>query len=407
MGQRGADHNDIPAAAAKPKKRGWKNYQEKPRADGGVSRYINPTINGKQVWKLIPNDPKYRGKKGYERYLAEVRAEAIETTTNARFSDAADEWLDQYKRSKLSTYDSYQRIVNLHLKPYFVQGHLKDITSKDLTQFVSDKLAVPLGVEYVKKMVWVFRSIYDPYVNAGILRHHPGKTKIRYRETEVTDKELDEVEEDRRGGRALTVDEFHLLIENSRSVYPLLFSFMLWTGVRVSEALAMQWKYLDRRGQTYNVQRNLNRRRELTTPKTEASRAEVSLSTHICEWLERHRVEQAAEQLRTPEWNDNDLIFPSSGKYSPNPGEARSYSTVNTVLKLAAERAGIGLVTCHDLRHTCATLLIQKYRANIKEVSKHMRHANPTITQEIYGHLYPDDLPAMANAMDELLLVAK
>ena len=120
-----------------------------------------------------------------------------------------------------------------------------------------------------------------------------------------------------------------------------------------------------------------------------------------------HRAEQAAEQLRTPGWKKNDLIFPSCGKYSPNPGEARSYSTVNTVLKSAAERGGIGLVTCHDLRHTCATLLIQKYRANIKEVSKHLRHANPAITQEIYGHLYSDDLPAMARAMDKLLLEAK
>jgi len=51
--------------------------------------------------------------------------------------------------------------------------------------------------------------------------------------------------------------------------------------------------------------------------------------------------------------------------------------------------------------------LIQKYRANIKEVSIHLRHANPAITQEIYGHLYSDDLPAMAQAMDSLLLRAK
>jgi len=133
----------------------------------------------------------------------------------------------------------------------------------------------------------------------------------------------------------------------------------------------------------------------------------VSLSEFVCDWLERHRAAQAAERLRTPGWKDRDLIFASSGKFSPHPGEARSYSTVNTVLKGAADRAGIGLVTCHDLRHTCATLLIQKYRANIKEVSKHLRHANPAITQEIYGHLYSDDLPAMARAMDKLLLASQ
>jgi integrase len=51
--------------------------------------------------------------------------------------------------------------------------------------------------------------------------------------------------------------------------------------------------------------------------------------------------------------------------------------------------------------------LIQKQRRNIKEVSKHLRHANPTITQNIYGHLYPEDLTEMAGAMDELILGVK
>ena len=406
MGQRGADHNDIPAAAA-PKKRGWKNYQERARADGGVSRYINPTIGGKQRWVLIPEDPIYRGKKGYERFLAETLADAREKTTNARFAEAADEWLENYSRSKPGTLESYQRHVDLHLKPYFGATPLQSITSKDLPQFVSDKLAADLAIDYVQRMVWSFRAIYDPYVDAGILKRHPGKVKIRYRQTEVTGVELDEIEEDRRGGRALTVEEFQLLVNHSKGIYQLMFSLMLWTGLRVGETLAMQWRYLDLENLTYSVERNLNRHRELGTPKTEASRAKVSLSRFVGEWLERHRAEQAAERLRTPGWKDNDLIFASSGKFSPHPGATRGYPPVKEAIARAAARAGIGHVTPHDLRHTCATLLIQKQRRNIKEVSKHLRHKTPSITLAIYGHLYDDDLPAMAVAMDELLLASK
>ena len=406
MGAKREDNNDIPAAAA-PKKRGWKNYQERARADGGVSRYINPTIGGKQRWVLIPEDPIYRGKKGYERFLAETLADAREKTTNARFADAADEWLENYSRSKPGTLESYQRHVDLHLKPYFGATPLQSITSKDLTQFVSDKLAADLAIDYVKRMVWIFRAIYDPYVDAGILKRHPGKVKIRYRQTEVTCVELDEIEEDRRGGRALTVEEFQLLVNHSKGIYQLMFSLMLWTGLRVGETLAMQWRYLDLENLTYSVERNLNRHRELGTPKTEASRAKVSLSRFVGEWLERHRAEQAAERLRTPGWKDNDLIFASSGKFSPHPGAARGYPPVKEAIARAAARAGIGHVTPHDLRHTCATLLIQKQRRNIKEVSKHLRHKNPSITLAIYGHLYDDDLPAMAVAMDELLLASK
>ena len=78
---------------------------------------------------MIPEDPIYRGKKGYERFLADSR----EKTTCARFAEAADEWLENYSRSKPGTLESYQRHVDLHLKPHFGATPLQNITSKDLT----------------------------------------------------------------------------------------------------------------------------------------------------------------------------------------------------------------------------------------------------------------------------------
>ena len=404
MGEQRTDNDDLPAET---KRKRWRNYQERVRADGGVSRFINPTIDGKQRWVQIPDEGQYRGKRGYERFLRETLAEAADRATNIHFDDAAAEWLSAYSRSKAGTVDSYRRHIALHLNPAFGALALKDITAAQLTQFVTEKMAAGLTLGYVKRMVWIFRAIFDPYVDAGRLKRHPGKVKIRYRQAEVTGTTLDAVDEDRRGGRALTVEEVHLLIDNIYPSYRLMVALMVWTGLRIGEALAMQWRYLDTDKGLYHVERNLNRRRQLGTPKTAASRAPVTLSTYIVAWLERHRGEQAAERLRTPHWQDHDLIFASCGKWSPHPGAPRSYAPCKEALARGAARAGIGHVRLHDLRHTCATLLIQKHRCNIKEVSIHLRHTNPAITQAIYGHLYPDDLPAMARAMDTLLLGVK
>ena len=98
------------------------------------------------------------------------------------------------------------------------------------------------------------------------------------------------------------MEEFQLLVNHSKGIYQLMFSLMLWTGLRVGETLAMQLRYLDLENLTYSVERSLNRHRELGTPKTEANRAKVSLSRFVGDWLERHRGEQAAERLRTPGW---------------------------------------------------------------------------------------------------------
>ena len=97
-----------------------------------------------------------------------------------------------------------------------------------------------LSKSYVRQMTWIFTAIYDPYVNAGLLRQHPGKVKIRYRENEVADNELDDSEQDRRGGRALTIYEAQLLLHHIYHTYRMLPELLVWTGLRVGEALAMQ-----------------------------------------------------------------------------------------------------------------------------------------------------------------------
>ena len=218
----------------------WKNYTERPRADGGISRFIHPTIGGKQTWIRTPEDPKYRGKKGYERFLAETLAEAIEKITTVRFDDAAVEWLSAHEKGKPSTFENYSRVLKLHLIPYFGNEPLNNINSKDLIDFVTAKMGAGLSKSYVRQMTWIFTAIYDPYVNAGLLRQHPGKVKIRYRENEVADNELDDSEQDRRGGRGLTIYEVQLLLHHIYHTYRMLPELLVWTGLRVGEALAMQ-----------------------------------------------------------------------------------------------------------------------------------------------------------------------
>ena len=56
-------------------------------------------------------------------------------------------------------------------------------------------------------------------------------------------------------------------------------------------------------------------------------------------------------------------------------------------------------VRLHDLRHTCASLAISA-GANVKVVQKLLGHMTATLTLDRYGHLFPDDLDAVADAFD-------
>ena len=53
----------------------------------------------------------------------------------------------------------------------------------------------------------------------------------------------------------------------------------------------------------------------------------------------------------------------------------------------------------HDLRHTCASLAISA-GANVKVVQRLLGHKTAVLTLDRYGHLFPDDLDAVADAFD-------
>jgi integrase len=83
-------------------------------------------------------------------------------------------------------------------------------------------------------------------------------------------------------------------------------------------------------------------------------------------------------------------------------GPLRSSAWRRTVWTPALNQAGIDDLRIHDLRHTAASLMISS-GASIKAVQRQLGHASATMTLDLYGHLYDDDLDALADALDRKL----
>jgi integrase len=66
------------------------------------------------------------------------------------------------------------------------------------------------------------------------------------------------------------------------------------------------------------------------------------------------------------------------------------------------KRAGLPQVRFHDLRYTCATLLLTK-NVNSKVVSEMLDHANIAITLDTYSHVLPNMQDSAACALEEAL----
>ncbi len=83
----------------------------------------------------------------------------------------------------------------------------------------------------------------------------------------------------------------------------------------------------------------------------------------------------------------------------------RSRTFQRAVLDEAARSIGLDGLTPHALRHTAASLAIAA-GADVKVVQQMLGHKSATMTLDLYGHLFPDRLDTVADAMDAARRVA-
>ena len=96
-------------------------------------------------------------------------------------------------------------------------------------------------------------------------------------------------------------------------------------------------------------------------------------------------------------WCENGLIFASE---VGEPLDRRDITTHR--FKPLLRRAGLPRIRFHDLRHTCATLLLGK-NVNPKVVSEMLGHSSIAITLDTYSHVLPTMQESAARAMEDAL----
>jgi len=131
--------------------------------------------------------------------------------------------------------------------------------------------------------------------------------------------------------------------------------------MRRGELLGLKWSDVDLKNATVSIRRTLVRtgngkRVTLGEPKTRKSRRTISLTTRALEALKAHRKRQLEEMLKFAGlWEDHGLVFTTQTGTLINPSNLRQRSFAPLLKK-----AELPHIRFHDLRHTCATLLLSQ-----------------------------------------------
>lgn len=182
----------------------------------------------------------------------------------------------------------------------------------------------------------------------------------------------------------LTEEQAQTLLQKIKGqpLYPVVM-LGLATGMRRGELLALRWRDCDLDGGRLCVERSLERTKSglrFKAPKTKHGRRTISLPASVVAGLRTHWRQQQEQRFRlglgkAPE----DVLVSRNGTVLP--------TTTSTEWTRTLEQLNLPPVSLHALRPTYASQLIAS-GMDVLTISRRLGHGSPTITLNIYGHLF-------------------
>jgi integrase len=360
---------------------------------------------GKSYSVVVFNGKDANGKKKYiwetfrtsdqaQKRLTELLHQ-IDTGTLARpkgtLGEFTEQWLRDYAKPNLAptTYQGYESIYRSGIKPILGNILLKDLRPSHIQEYITSKLSTGISNTTVRHHIVFLHDILETGVKWQLLMRNPVDSvtmpKIIKHEMKILDEH-----------QATTI-----LMEVQGTKYYSIFSLALYTGVRQSELLALQWSDIDLLMAELSVSKSLHRLNTgeyvKTKTKTAKSSRKIALSPDTCVMLRQHlenELNKCSESRR--KFTDDRLVFCEWDGKPLNP------DTITRHWKRIIERLNYPHVRFHDLRHTMASWMLMK-GISPKVVQERLGHASISTTLDIYSHVTPGMQREAVEIFDKIL----
>ena len=378
------------------------HLQEKKGLYYAVLSYTS--MNGKRKTKWISTGLPVKGnKKRAEKLLMELRMtfnpEDLERDVIARndkellFSDFMLQWLEIAKTTIApATYASYSNMVKKNIVPYFKKTGktLQDLSPSDIQAF------------YIQELQRVKANSVIHY-HANIHKALKYAVKIELIDSNPADK-VERPKKDRYVGSFYDSKEVEMLFDAAKGTQLEIPIFLgAFYGLRRSEALGLKWDAIDFQNNTITICHTVTsfhldgKRVQLAqnTTKTKSSLRVLPLVPAFKEKLLALRDAQAEHRRVCGKCYDkrylNYICVNEMGTLiSPN------YLTA--AFPKFLERNGLRRIRFHDLRHSCASLLLSN-GVPMKQIQDWLGHSDFSTTANVYAHLDYNSKLSSAEAM--------
>jgi integrase len=201
--------------------------------------------------------------------------------------------------------------------------------------------------------------------------------------------------------KPLTAEQANDLLETTKNdPYAAIFVVALSLGLRHGEINALRWENIDLNTGLLHVRVQLKRIKGkgvlLCELKTKKSKRSLRMPRFVIDALLRRQIIQEAQRIKAgAKWKQTGFVFTGPR------GDVIAPEKINEVHKEMLQRANLPHVRFHDLRHSCATLLLSK-GVTLKMIQEILGHANFQITADLYSHLVEAMRDEATDAMNDI-----
>jgi integrase len=329
-----------------------------------------------------------------QKWVQEIRNQLEEVQTpepnDIELEVYLQEWLETAKPAlRPKTSQQYEQLICKRINPVLGKMKLKELRPDRIDRYYAEMYQAGVGVRTIRYIHSILHRALERAVKYDIISRNPTHKAILPRKQQP---EMSVLEESQVSA---------LLIAAKTSRLEALFHLAVTTGMRQGEILGLKWPDIEWKSGILHVRRQVQRVPALVyvfgEPKTRAGKRTIKLGPSTLQALRAHWERQQLEKAAAgPSWQNNDLVFPSTH------GTPLDQSNLLKEFKRILMLANLPHIRFHDLRHTAASLLIN-HGIPVIVVSRILGHSKPSVTLDIYSHVFSGMQDEAAQLMDTLV----
>lgn len=363
--------------------------------------------NGKRKQKWVSTKFKIRGNKKQAQAKAEEIRKDFENkfhstlkkannslNTDILFLDFLKDWLKIVKKTiEPSTYTSYEQIINDRITKYFTINKIKlaEIQAIQIQEYYNTLFSEGLSANTVIHHHAILRKALDYAYKMDMIPNNPADKIQRPKKEQYI-------------GSFYNENELNELFEKSKDdPLNLMIRVASYYGLRRSEVLGLKWDAIDFDKKTVTIKHtvtiaNIDGQRQTYSKdrtKNKSSYRTLPLLDDIANMLLEQKEKQelfkkAFGKSYNRKYKDYIFVKPDGKLIRPD--------YVSEHFKNLLKKLELRHIRFHDLRHSCASLLLAK-GVSMKAIQEWLGHSNFSTTANIYAHLDSNSKQLSAQAI--------